>query len=86
VTQYSDKEREEWLVRWKKLVPLLTTYPYSVFLSVVFKTEVKNTAPDILAQAFSAMVSSGAVKVGYCVENEVIEVCAKHMDMNRTPG
>nr|PME74976.1 hypothetical protein BCV29_19380 [Vibrio cyclitrophicus] len=83
VTQYSDNEREEWQIRWKKLVPLLTKYPASVFLRVIFKTEVKNTSPDILVQAFQAMASSGAIKAGYCIENEDIEVCAKHMDMNR---
>ncbi|MBY7960070.1 hypothetical protein K6U58_00015 [Vibrio fluvialis] len=83
VTQYSEEERTEWLKRWRQVVPLLAKYPQSVFLDVEFKVEVKNTDISIVAEAFYNMAMADVVKQGYCVENDDIIVCAKHMDMKR---
>tara|TARA_B100001559_G_C16480806_1_gene613650 strand:- start:52 stop:1563 length:1512 start_codon:yes stop_codon:yes gene_type:complete len=81
VTQYSDEERNEWLKRWEKTLPFLTQYPESVFLDVTFKKEVKETDEDIVAKAFHDMASCGAVAQGFCVENEEVKVCARHINM-----
>ncbi len=83
VTEYSEEERAQWLQRWRKVLPLLIQYPHSVFLDVEFKIEVAKTDVRLVAKAFHDMASSGAVKHGFCVENEHVKVCAKHMDMKR---
>lgn len=83
VTEYSEKERSEWLKRWREVLPLLLQYPHSVFLDIEFKIEVARTDIGLVAKAFHDMALSGAVKHGFCVENEHVKVCAKHMDMKR---
>jgi hypothetical protein len=83
VTDYSENERTEWMKRWDKVRPLLMKYPKSVFIDVEFKKEVHKTDEDIIAKAFHDMASCGAVAEGFCVENEEVRVCARHMDMKR---
>lgn len=83
VTEYSENERSEWLKRWREVLPLLLQYPDSVFLDIEFKIEVAKTDIGLAAKAFHDMALSGAVKHGFCVENEHVKVCAKHMDMQR---
>lgn len=83
VTEYSEEERSQWLKRWRAVLPLLIQYSHSVFLDVEFKIEVAKIDVGLVAKAFHDMASSGAVKYGFCVENEHVKVCAKHMDMQR---
>lgn len=81
VTKYSDEERSEWLKRWEKALQHLTKYPHSVFLEVTFKKEIKDTDENIVAKAFRDMATCGAVAHGFCVENDDVKVCARHINM-----
>jgi len=83
VTDYSENERAEWMKRWEKVRALLIKYPKSVFIDVEFKKEVHKTDEDVVAKAFHDMATCGAVAEGFCVENEEVIVCARHMDMKR---
>ena len=82
-TQYSERERAEWLKRWERALPLLTRYQHSTFINVEFKKEIIKTDENLVAIAVYDLISTGAVSQGMCIENEDIKVCAKHMDMGR---
>lgn len=83
VTEYSEKERNEWLKRWQLLVPTFFNYPDSTFIEVTFKREIAKTVPSLLTKAFWDMAKCGAISQGFCVENEEIKVCARHIDMKK---
>lgn len=82
VTDYAKNERKEWLKRWERLVQLLKTYPYSTFIYIQFKVEIKKTNINILVNIFHEKRKFFMKEQAFIFENEEVFLAARHMNMN----
>ncbi|MCG7654244.1 hypothetical protein MHN00_11820 [Alteromonas sp. Cnat2-8] len=82
VTEYSEKERNEWLKRWDKLVPAMTAYNTPTHMDILFKVEVSETNELVLVSAFNELVKNNMIDSGHFLENDQIKVSVKNIDMS----
>lgn len=82
VTEYSEKERKEWNIRWGKLVHVMSSFKTPTFLDVTFKVEVADTPQTIIASAFTEIAENGLISSGTCLENDQIIVSVDYIDMD----
>lgn len=85
VTQYSESERKEWLIRWKIAQPVMIQYHKPTFFNVIFKTEIVKTHTHIFLDAVKAIYNSRELEKSGVSEfsSEDIYVRAHLIDMQR---
>jgi len=79
VTDYSEQERQAWLVQWGVLLQEIMKYGYPVLAKVNFKTEVHLLAPGFVAGLFRSAVES---KVPF-IKTPECELILQRVDFKR---